>query len=153
MAVTEASETEAPEGTTVTVMACPETWTAEQVAEFQRLWDERGAEFRHREVRWLPAARDLTAHGSVIIEWPAPRGEGRPMPGWDVAVYDAASGRQMLNVMRATLVSAEPENLVTADLTMLADEDGNPAAEPHLRDGHVITGVFRFLIAEMRVRA
>ena len=130
---------------------CPETWTDEQVTEFQRLWDEHGDEFRHREVRWLPPYPRV-ARGSVIIEWPAPRSEGRPMPGWDVAVYDAATGAQMLNVMRAILVSAEPSDLVTADLTMLAGEDGDPSAEPCLRDGEVITGTFRFLVAGMRVR-
>ena len=80
-------------------------WTPEQVAEFQRLWDEHAREFRHREVRRLPPYPRV-ARGSVIIEWPAPRSEGRPMPGWDVAVYDAATGAQMLNVMRAILVSA-----------------------------------------------
>jgi hypothetical protein len=105
------------------------------------------AEVRDRETA------DLTPRAPVIIEWPAPRGDGGPMPGWDVAIYDAATGAQMLNVMRAVLVSAEPSDVVTADLTMLADRDGNPSAEPRLRYGKVITGVFRHYVAEMRVRS
>lgn len=132
---------------------CPDTWTDAQVAEFQRLWDEHGDEIRHHEIRWLPPLTDLTPRGSIIIEWAPPRANGGPMPGWDTKVYDAATGDEIgSSVMRIRMVDVDASKVLTADLTMLADEDGNPAAKPHVRDGEVITGLFRFGVAGMRVR-
>lgn len=95
---------------------------------------------------------DLTPYGSVIIEWAPPRGEKRPMVGWDTAVYDAATGEMLPGVMHMRLIDVDPSRQLTADLIALADEAGNMAAEPHLRNGDVITGVFRVDISEMRIR-
>ena len=153
--MTEVGGTEAPEGSAPAVATCPDTWTDEQVAEFRRLWDEHGAELMHHEVRWLPAGSavtDLTPRGSIIIEWAPPRTGGRPMPGWDTKVYDTATGDEIgSSVLRIRLIDVDASKVLTADLTMLADADGNPAAKPHVRGGDVITGVFRFNVSEMRV--
>jgi hypothetical protein len=101
-----------------------------------------------------PPLRDLTPCGSVIIEWAPPRGAGRLMPGWDTKVYDTVSGDEIgSSVLRIRLIDVDASRVLTADLTMLADEDGNRAAGPHVRDGDVITDVFRFFVSEMRVRS
>lgn len=100
----------------------------------------------------LAQPRDLTPYGSVIIEWGPPRGEGRAMPGWDTSIYDTATGDQILTVSHIRIVEADANRFITADLTMFADESGNPSATPHQRDGETIAGVFRFNVSEMRVR-
>lgn len=100
----------------------------------------------------LRKPRNLAPHGSVIIEWAPPRGEGRPMPGWDTAIYDTATGELLPMVTGARIVHVDPQRPVTVDLTMLADEDGNPSARPHLKDGEIIHATFRFNVSEMRVR-
>jgi hypothetical protein len=101
-----------------------------------------------------PPLRDLRPYGSIIIEWAPPRGAGRPMPGWDTKVYDTATGDEIgSSVLRIRLIDVDASKALTADLTMFADEDGRLATEPHVRDGDVITGVFRFNVSEMRVRS
>lgn len=105
--------------------------------------------------------------GTVIIEWPAPA-RGTPygaMPGRHVKVWDAATGEQVYGCTHADItVHAGVEGLVTADLTLFADEDGEPvldlqpavtAADRRIvldEDGGTVTGVFPFLVTEMRVR-
>lgn len=100
----------------------------------------------------LAKPRDLTPYGSVIIEWGPPRGEKRPMQGCMTSIYDTATGDPILTVSHIRIVEADANQFITADLTMFADEDGNISAEPHVRDGEIITGVFRFDVSEMRVR-
>jgi hypothetical protein len=62
------------------------------------------------------------------------------------------SGEQLLNVTDIRLVHADAAHFVTADLVMLADEDGNPSAKPQTRDGEIILGAFRVNVSEMRVK-
>lgn len=95
--------------------------------------------------------RDLTPYSSIIIEWTAPHDDGRPMRGCLTCVYDAATGEQMLNVSRIRMIDVDTSSFITADLTMFAGEDGSPAAVPHVRDGEIITGTFRFGVSGMRV--
>ena len=133
------------------ISGAAETWTPEQVAEFQRLYDETLADGagRHKIVS-LPPDPVVTGR-SIIIEWGHPR--SGMMPGWDTAIYDAATGEQIMTASRIRVVDADAESLITADLTLFADEDGSPVygGKPHVRDGEIITGVFRFDVAGMRV--
>ena len=85
---------------------------------------------------------------------------------WKIAVYDALSGSQITTVTRIEL-HATASDMVTADVTMFADADGQPlyqlekAQHPetgrwhekiYLRNGDINKGTFPFLVAEMRVR-
>lgn len=90
----------------------------------------------------------------VIIEWP-PQGRSGALLGCLVSVFDAVTGTQIMTVTRFDAVlHADAERVITVDLVMFADEDGNPILDglPHKRGGEVITGVFRAMVAEMRVR-
>lgn len=91
--------------------------------------------------------------GVIALEWPAPRPRCGPMPGWGVSVFDALNGKQITTVTRLEL-HASASDAVTADLTMFADEDGQPVytGRPHMRDGEMLHGTFPFLVAEMRVK-
>ena len=110
-----------------------------------------GALIALAEGRAPEAARDLTPRGSVIIEWAPPHASR--LPGCLTSVYDTATGEQFFTVLRVRLIDAVADDFVTADLTMLADDSGEPSAMVYERDGEVITGVFRFYVSEMRVRA
>lgn len=94
--------------------------------------------------------------GAIIIEWPAPRHPGSViLPGWKVAISDAITGAAITTVTGADItIHAEPARPVTAELTMFADEHGDPVydGQPHQRDGETLTSAFPFLVAEMRVR-
>ena len=99
--------------------------------------------------------------GTVIIEWPGPGRHGvSAIAGHAITIRDAFSGGELQGELITTVTSADivihasAESLVTADLTMFADEDGNPVftGKPHFRDGEVITATFPFIVAEMRVR-
>lgn len=98
-----------------------------------------------------------TCYGHIIIEWPAPRGTDYPrlMPGWACAIFDAATGKPVTTAEKLVIpaVTVDARRFITAELTMLADEDGNPVFDgnPHVRDGEIITATFPFLVAEMRV--
>jgi hypothetical protein len=93
--------------------------------------------------------------GLVSIEWPAPTGGSiyACMLGREVKVTDAASGKLITTCLDLT-VHANAGALVTADLTLLADEDGEPLLEgkPVLDGKEIRTGVFPFVVAEMKVR-
>jgi hypothetical protein len=98
--------------------------------------------------------------GAVIIEWPAPPQHGvGGIVGQMVAVYDAFTGDEPAPKPIATVsrigLHVSMDEMVTAYVTLFADEDGNPVldGEPHVRDGEILTGTFRFLVAEMRVRS
>jgi hypothetical protein len=97
----------------------------------------------------------IVFQGVIALEWPEPRPghPGQPLPGWGTGVFDALSGKQILTVMKIE-VHVPANGLVTADLTMYADEDGQPVytGPPHVRGGEVIEGTFPFLVAEIRTR-
>jgi hypothetical protein len=98
------------------------------------------------------AVSDLAPYMSVIIEWPPPLGQMRPMPAWGIRIFDTVTGEPLEMVQRMQLLTADAEKPVTADLVALVDGDGNLSARPCLRDGEVLTGVFRVDVSEMRVR-
>lgn len=92
--------------------------------------------------------------GVIAIEWPA--GAGSPyacMIGRLAAVSDAVSGKPILTCSGIT-VHVGVDELVTADLTLFAGEDGEPLFDgnPYLDGDEIRTAVFPFLVAEMRVR-
>ena len=105
--------------------------------------------------------------GYVIIEWPAPRrkdGIPRAMPAWACSVLDAETGKPITTVEKLTVprLVADVTTFITCDLVMLADEQGMPVMGPGEdgkftvwldENGRARTGVFSFLVAEMRVRS
>jgi hypothetical protein len=76
-----------------------------------------------------------------------------------VAVFDALNGRQITTVTRLE-IHATANDVVTADVTMYADEHGQPvfSGQPVIvrgQDGEpddIRYGTYPFLVAEMRVR-
>jgi len=113
-------------------------------------------------------------YGHVIIEWAAPlrKGEIRAMPAWACAVIDAETGKYIVTVSKIKVpgvkVTADVEKFIVAELTMFADDDGRPVLFPQEDlehperlgpaaiyfddEGKIRTGVFPFIVAEMRVR-
>jgi len=93
--------------------------------------------------------------GVIIIEWPAPFGASpySAMTGHAVEITDALTGKPVRTCLRAS-VAVDMEAIVTADLTLFADEDGEPLldGEPVLDGGEIRTALFPFVVAEMRVR-
>lgn len=113
------------------------------------------AEFTGAEASPVPV-RDFTADWPVVIEWAPPADAHCALLGCLTSVSDALTGEQITTVTGAQIiVDVDAAGLVTADLTMFADEDGNPlpAGLPLLRGGQELTGVFRVYVSEMRVRA
>lgn len=98
---------------------------------------------------------DLSAEHSIIIEWPAMTDDTRALPGRLTAIRDADTEQMIETVSAARIVvDASATGIVTADLTMYADQDGNPrlGGQPNVGDdGEIATGVFRFAVAAMRV--
>jgi hypothetical protein len=95
--------------------------------------------------------------GVIRIEWPASHRPGPHgcMLGRAVSVFDAASGELITTCSHADIViHADVDALVTADLTLFTDEDGEPLldGEPVAKDSEFLTGTFPFLVGEMRVR-
>lgn len=92
---------------------------------------------------------------AIIIEWPAPLPGGPPsaLAGSRIVITDALSGKQIKTCSRLT-VNADAAMLVTAELTLPVDEDGEPILDgtPVLRDGEILTATFPFTVSEMRVR-
>ena len=68
--------------------------------------------------------------GLVVIEWPAPTGGSvyACMLGRGVKVTDAATGKPITTCSDLT-VHADPGAIVTADLTLFADADGEPVLD------------------------
>jgi hypothetical protein len=108
-----------------------------------------------------PAADDWTAEpgppyrGVISIEWPAPTGGSvyACLLSRGVKVTDAATGKPVVTCSELT-VHADAGGLVTADLTLFADEDGEPLLDgvPGVDGDEIRTGVFPFVVAAMRVR-
>lgn len=95
--------------------------------------------------------------GVIRIEWPAACNPGPygSMVGSLLSVFDAMSGKQILTCVKA-VIHADMDALVTADLTLFTDADGEPIldGEPVQDEDRteIRTGVFPFLVGEMRVR-
>jgi hypothetical protein len=94
--------------------------------------------------------------GVIIIGWPASANAGSPyasMVARKTEIADALTGKPIRTCTGFT-VHGDMDALVTADLTLLADADGEPLLEgkPVLKDGEVITGTFPFIVSEMRVQ-
>ena len=93
--------------------------------------------------------------GVIVIEWPPPAGTSpyACLNGSGVAIADAVSGKP-ITTCSDLVIHAEIQALVTADLTMFADKDGEPIldGEPVLDGDEIQTGVFPFVVSEMRVR-
>ncbi len=97
--------------------------------------------------------------GVIAIEWPAATRPGPygAMIGRMTAVTDLVTGKEIRTCTGIT-VNVDMDRLVTADLTLFADADGEPIldGEPVLLDaerGEFRTAVFPFLVGEMRVKA
>lgn len=93
--------------------------------------------------------------GVIAIEWPAPVGATpySAVSGRAVAIADAVTGKPVTTCSRLT-VRADVAEIVTADLILFADADGNPILDgvPVLGDDEILTGTFPFVVSEMRVR-
>lgn len=90
--------------------------------------------------------------GAVTIGWtqgPA------PMPGWRF-MPRTEDGQAITTVTHLTL-HASAQDVVWAELTMFADEDGKPLFEgaavilPGPEHGEILTGTFAFLVMAMTV--
>jgi len=96
--------------------------------------------------------------GYVVLEWPGPVKTltfPRAMAAREVAVYDAADGTPITTVEKI-IVRASADGWVIAEMTMLADPEGAPVLNGTTvwpdEHGNIRTGVFRYLVAGMRVR-
>jgi len=110
----------------------------------------------------IPARRDTdpesTApgyHGMIRIEWP-PANQATPytaLQARETAVTDAVTGEPISTVSSIT-VHADADGQVTAELTMLADQDGQPdtIGLPVPVGAGYRQGVFTYVVNEMTVR-
>lgn len=100
------------------------------------------------------------AAGRIIITWPSPAAAG-VLSSWPVTIHDADTGEQILTAVKIAIVMGADDGyegaLIEADLTLLVDEDGNridggtDSVNRAMGPDGLRTGVFRFLVAEMRV--
>jgi hypothetical protein len=99
-----------------------------------------------------PGERPFSFDGEIGIEWPA--GKGKAFPGWRLAPYNADGP---VNTILEFTLHARADDIVWAEATMFADENGRPVynvphgAKLHLgEDGKPATGTFRFRVTEVR---
>jgi hypothetical protein len=91
--------------------------------------------------------------GAIGIEWPA--GSGTALPAWKVAPFDADG---VITTITEFTLHLRADEIIWAAVTMFADPEGKPVyrAPPdgklHTDDDGIVTGTFRFLVTEMRVR-
>lgn len=97
--------------------------------------------------------------GRVVITWRADQSQGlRP---WMFAIHDADTGAMLTTVTGLRLIAdaaAGPAAHVIAELRQFVDENGvrvegapDGHNRAHLGDGTMRTGLFRYLVAEMRL--
>ena len=102
-----------------------------------------------------PVPEDEPVRYGLVIEWPAsaPGLPPRIHPRM-VSVYELGrDGERQVLPVRMTL-RLSPDEIVTADVELLAGEDGEPVGlreMPALRDGEVATVALRYEVAAMRV--
>jgi hypothetical protein len=95
--------------------------------------------------------------GYVIIEFPVPEStpeHPRPgiLAGYNMMVVNAADEKPVLTVSRVEL-HAEANDIITADLTMMADADGRPLMDTSViyrRGDEIVTGTFPFIVTGIR---
>jgi hypothetical protein len=105
-----------------------------------------------------PVADKPDIAGRVIITWPAPTTAG-VLNNTHVRLTDADTGEHIVSAFKLSLVLGTDEGyepaLIEADVTAIVDENGaitNDANRAYDREtGRMRTGVFRYLVAEMRV--
>lgn len=94
--------------------------------------------------------------GVIVIEWPPPIGGGPhgAMLGKLISITDAMTGELITACPAAdVVVHADVDYLITADLTLYTDADGQPILRlSAVPDEGAATGVFPFLVAGMKVR-
>lgn len=95
--------------------------------------------------------------GAIVIEWPPAAGSSpyAVMIGRLVTITDAVTGKLITTCTSADItVHADADAIVTADLVLFADEQGEPLLDgmPELDGEEIRTGTFPFRVAEMRVR-
>lgn len=96
--------------------------------------------------------------GRVTLTWPA-RTNNAPLAVWGVRIDDADSDEQFTNVTGLRMVLGTGhgwDGAITVDLEQLTDADGKPlptgANVVSGEDGKSVrSGVFRYLVAEMKV--
>lgn len=95
--------------------------------------------------------------GVVVIEWPAPCGvpPHSALIGRACTVTDAVTGKP-ITTCSAIRVRADVNEIVTAELILFADANGNPVldGQPVLDPSgrEILAGTFPFAVAGMKVR-
>lgn len=104
----------------------------------------------------VKAGQAVQYAGVIVIEWPQPRPleESAAIPSWKVTVFDALSGKP-ITLADKIEIHAPGNGFVTADLTLFTDAAGEPVFggdRIYPAEGEKVrTGVFTFLVSEMRV--
>jgi hypothetical protein len=133
-------------------------FTDEQLTGIRETLAKVTGKYGHRVYRSRPLTPDDAA-GSVVIEWPASRGDDQPILGCMVNIWDYATARRHVTTVTELTVHARADGLIWAELDMLAGADGNPLMDgpPVLVTGSaglpgiVLTGRFAFLVSGMKV--
>lgn len=94
---------------------------------------------------------DIT--GRLRIEWPPTSPDRAGIPVWPTRLFDADTEADIGKHTIRFTVDAIAGDLVHADLTMLVDENETPTDRPVVgEEGVARTGVFRYVVAEMRIQ-
>jgi hypothetical protein len=100
--------------------------------------------------------------GRITITWPAAGKPPSELPAWGVALHDADTGEQLLTVTELTITgSAKAGAVLECEITALVDENGtiipggtDAGNRAYDRETDTFrTGVFRYIVAEMRTVA
>lgn len=97
----------------------------------------------------------VAGEGRVVIVWPA-AARGGAVSSLAVAFEDADTGEMFTDVTEFTITARAATGAAgttTVDLVRLLHTDGTPLRDrkPMLVDGEIPTGVFRHVLAEMRI--
>lgn len=92
-------------------------------------------------------------HGMIRIEWPPPNPVSpyTALPARLTAITDAITG-DPISTVSSIIVHADATGQVTAELTMLADQDGQPLTGSIATGGGYREGTFTYVVHEMSVR-